>query len=82
VVSEISSESETSPWLQLTRWPSYLNGHCLLDVAALIRQTDRIVEPILLAICDSLERIIEDVYQSVCSDAINVFDQVWINSFL
>jgi hypothetical protein len=78
----MSSESETSPWLQLTRWPSYLNGHCLLDVAALVRQPDGAVEPILLAICDSLERVVEDAYRSVCNDAINVFDQVRINSFL
>jgi hypothetical protein len=76
------SASETSPWLQLTRWPSYLNGHCLLDVAALVRQPDRTLEPVLLAVCDSLERVVEDAYQSVCNDAINVFDQVRINSFL
>jgi hypothetical protein len=37
---------------------------------------------VLLAVCDSLERIVEDAYQSVCNDAINVFDQVRINSFL
>jgi hypothetical protein len=82
VVVEMSSESETSPWLQLTRWPSYLNGHYLLDVAALFRQPDGAVEPILLAIYNSLERVVEDAYRSVYNDAINVFDQVRINSFL
>jgi hypothetical protein len=82
VVAETSSESETSPWLQLTRWPSYLNGYYLLDVAALVRQPDGALEPILVAIYDSLKRVVEDVYKSVCNDAINVFNQVRINSFL
>jgi hypothetical protein len=82
IASEETSEKETSPWLQLTRWLSYLHGHCLLDVAALVRQPDAATEPVLLSICNSLERVVEDAYQSVCNDSINVFDQVRINSFL
>jgi hypothetical protein len=82
VASEETSEKETSPWLQLTRWLSYLHGHCLLDVATLVRQPDTATEPVLLSICDSLERVVEDAYQSVCNDSIDVFDQVRINSFL
>ena len=82
IVSEETSEKETSPWLQLTRWLSYLHGHCLLDVAAFVRQPDAATEPVLLSICNSLERVVEDAYQSVCNDSINVFDQVRINSFL
>lgn len=82
IASEETSEKETSPWLQLARWLSYLHGHCLLDVAALVRQPDATTEPVLLPICNSLERVVEDAYQSVCNDSINVFDQVRINSFL
>jgi hypothetical protein len=82
IASEEISEKETSPWLQLTRWLSYLHGHCLLDVTALVRQPDAATKPVLLAICNSLKRVVEDAYQSVCNDSINVFDQVRINSFL
>lgn len=82
VACDEHSAKETSPWLQLTRWLSYLNGHCLLDVAALVRQPDATTEPVLLSICNSLERVIEDAYYSVCNDSINIFDQVRINSFL
>jgi hypothetical protein len=77
-----ASGKETSPWLQLTRWLSYSYGHCLLDVAALVKQPDAASEPVLLSVCNSLERVVEDAYQSVCNDSINVFDQVRINSFL
>jgi hypothetical protein len=82
IASEETSEKENSPWLQLTRWLSYLHGHCLLDIAALVRQPDAATEPVLLCICKSLERVVEDAYQSVCNDSINVFDQFRINSFL
>jgi hypothetical protein len=82
IASEETSEKETSPWLQLTRWLSYLHGHCLLDIAALVRQPDAATEPVLHSICDSLEHVVEDTYQSVWNNSINVFDQVRINSFL
>jgi hypothetical protein len=82
IASEETSGKETSPWLHLTRWLSYLHGHCLLDVAALVRQPDATTEPVLLSICNSLGRVVEDAYQSVYNDSINVFDQVQINSFL
>ena len=82
IASEETSDEETSPWLQLTRWLSYLHGHCLLDVAALVRQPDATTKPVLLPIYNSLERVVEDAYQSVCNDSINVFDQVQMNSSL
>ena len=60
IASEETSGKETSPWLHLTRWLSYLHGHCLLDVAALVRQPDATTEPVLLSIYNSLERVVED----------------------
>ena len=82
IASEETSGKETSPWLHLTRWLSYLHGHCLLDVAALVRQPDATTEPVMLSICNNLELVVEDAYQSLCNDSINFFDQVQINSFL
>jgi hypothetical protein len=79
VVRETSSTKEMSPWLQLTRWSSYLGGRHIPSVAALL---NRELEPTLVALCDSLERIVKDAHASVLSDRINAFDQVHINSFL
>jgi len=61
---------------------AFIHGHCLLDVATLVRQPDATTKPVLLSIYNSLERVVEDAYQSVCNDSINVFDQVQINSFV
>jgi len=82
VACDENSAKETSPWLQLTRWLSYLHRKSLLDVAALVRQLGSNTKPALLSICNSLELVVEDAYYSVCNDSINVFDQVRINSFL
>ena len=82
VVCETSSTKEVSPWLQLTRWSSYLNGHHMPSVAALLAQPNKASEPILVVLCDSLERIIDEVHASVLNDRVNAFDQVHINSFL
>lgn len=59
---------ETSHCLQLTRWPSYLHGNCLFDVAAFSRQPDRACKPALISIGNKLERVIEDAYYSVCNE--------------
>jgi hypothetical protein len=82
MVLETSSQKETSPWLQLTQWPTYLYGHRLASVAALIAPPNKDSEPVLVALSSSLERIIDEAYASVYSDQINAFDQVRINSFL
>lgn len=82
VVSDDPSLKEVSPWLQLTRWPSYLQGYKLKDVAVLLDQPNEQLEPVLVALGDSLERLVDDAYNSVCSDSINAFDQIHINSFL
>ncbi|KAK5710072.1 hypothetical protein LTR17_019185 [Elasticomyces elasticus] len=73
---------EVSPWLELTRWPEYLRGHRFHDVAKLVVPPSPEKEPVLLALCDSLERVVKEAHQSICNDRVNVFDQVRINSFL
>ncbi|KAI7722752.1 hypothetical protein KC353_g226 [Hortaea werneckii] len=82
VVCDTSSTKEVSPWLQLTRWSSYLCGQHTPSVAALLVQPTRDSEPVLVALCESLERIVIDAHASVLNDRINAFDQVHINSFL
>jgi hypothetical protein len=78
----IVSTKEVSPWLQMTRWPAYLIGRDLRATAALILQPEPGSDIVLHVLCQSLERLIDDAYQSVCSDAIGVFDQIRINTFL
>ena len=82
VICGTSSTKEVSPWLHLTRWSSYLCGQHMPSVAALLAQPNRDSEPILMALCDSLERIVNEAHASVSNDRINAFDQVHINSFL
>jgi hypothetical protein len=40
------------------------------------------LDPVVHELFQSLDRLTEDAYQSVCNDAVNVFDQARINSFL
>ena len=82
IIEVPQSTKEVSPWLELTRWPSYLRGHNFLDLAALVMLPDPELEPVLMTLCKSLERLVDDAYQSICSDCINVFDQARVNSFL
>jgi hypothetical protein len=50
--------------------------------AAFIAQPTQGSEVALHAICESVDRLVDDAFHSICSDAINVFDQTRINSFL
>ena len=66
----------------MTRWPAYLVGRDLQATATLILQPEPGSELVLHVLCQSLKRLVSDAYQSVCSDAIGVFDQIRINTFL
>jgi hypothetical protein len=48
----------------------------------LIAQPRQGSEVALYTICESVDRLVDNAFHSVCSDAINVFDQTRINSFL
>ena len=75
IASGETNNKKTSPWLQLTLWLPYLQGHCLLDIIERVRQPDATDEPVLPSICNSLEHVVEDEYQSVCDGSINtIFD--------
>ena len=62
IVSSTQSSKQVSPWLELTRWPTYLDGHRLLDVASLVALPHRDSERILIIICQSVDRLVEDAY--------------------
>lgn len=82
IVRKEVDRTEVSPWLELTRWPKYLDGHSLYDAAKLADLPRARTEPLLSVLCDSVDRIVEEAHRSVCEDRINVFDQSRINSFL
>jgi len=80
-VSEHVDKTEVSPWLQLTRWSTYLHGHTLCDAAKLADLPRAGSEPLLEVLCKSVDRVVEKAQRSIREDRINVFDRVRINSF-
>lgn len=77
-----SSSKEISPWLQLTRWLGYLDGHSLNDVARLAWLPELDKEVKLLEVCRSIDRLVDAAILAVEEDRINPFDQMRINSFM
>lgn len=75
-------DTESSPWLELTRWPEYVRGHSFSQVAALAALPDPTTEPVLAVFELSIGRLIDAAYHSITTHRINEFDQVRINSFL
>ncbi len=81
VVSDTFAKSQVSPWLERTRWPRYLAGQSLSDVAQLARPPD-VGEHALKELTQAIDRLVEAAYHSVCNDRINFFAQKRIASFL
>ncbi|KAJ5557940.1 hypothetical protein N7513_003526 [Penicillium frequentans] len=77
-----NDETETSPWLELTRWPEYVRGHKFSEVASLAFPPSPVTEPVLLAVEHSVKRLVQLAFDSISSHRINAFDQVRINSFV
>ncbi|KAF7184839.1 hypothetical protein CNMCM7691_006838 [Aspergillus felis] len=70
-----------SPWLELTRWPEYLQGQDLAAVALLGCLPDPATEPVLLHFSTSIKRLIDEAYQVIKDGRLNEFDQIQINTF-
>lgn len=50
-IAPVSSDvTETSPWLDLTRWPEYIREHAFSDVARLVLLPNLMAEPILVLV--------------------------------
>jgi len=62
--SYVPISSQVSPWLERTRWTSYLNGTCLRDAARLARLPDK-GESTLTEITSSIDRLTDAAYTSV-----------------
>jgi hypothetical protein len=77
-----TDETEASPWLKLTRWAEYTQGHGFTEVASLAFLPDPATEPILIAVEQSVQRLVQRAFDSISSHRINEFDQVRINSFV
>jgi hypothetical protein len=74
--------TEVSPWLEMTRWPKYLQGHSFAEVALLASPANPASEPLLVEFQVSLDRVVEEAHSSIRNDKVNVFDQARINSFI
>jgi hypothetical protein len=81
VFQHASTKTQVSPWLEYTRWPSFLHGVSLQDAANLIRLPDK-SEPLLSELILSIDRLVEAAYTSIRQDKINFFAQKCISSFL
>lgn len=82
VILDNAAPTEVSPWLEMTRWPKYLQGHSFNDVALLALPAEPSSEPLLAEFSSSLDRIVEEAHRSIRDDKVNVFDQARINSFI
>jgi hypothetical protein len=60
-----SSAKEISPWLQLTKWLSYLDGHALGDAAKLARLPIGGSEDELTEICKSIDCLVDGAIAAV-----------------
>lgn len=81
-IKHLTARSEVSPWLERTRWTSYLEESNLLEVSELAGPIGTQSDPLLQVFARSVDRLVESVYATVCSDKINYFGQRCISSFL
>lgn len=82
VILDNTAPTEVSPWLEMTRWPKYLQGHSFAEVAQLASPANAVSEPLLGEFSASLDRVIEEAHSSIRNDKVNVFNQARINSFI
>lgn len=66
VVAKGLEKTDISPWLELTRWSTYLGGHCLPDVARLGALPDYRAEPLFEILWKSADRLAKLAHRSVC----------------
>jgi hypothetical protein len=73
---------EVSPWLELTQWPKYLQGHSFSEVASLGILPDSSCKPLLVVFVQSMERLLKRAYHTIQDLQINESGQIRINSFV
>jgi hypothetical protein len=78
VISNNHSKTEISPWLEMTRWPRYLQGHKLSKVAPLASLPIAGAEPLLDVFVASLNRLVDQARHSISQQRVSVFDQALI----
>ncbi|PVH90612.1 hypothetical protein DM02DRAFT_734499 [Periconia macrospinosa] len=68
VILDNAGQTEVSQWLEMTRWPKYLQGYSFGEVAPLASPADPASEPILIEFSDSVDRIVEEAHRSIQND--------------
>lgn len=78
IVSSSQSRTEVSPWLEMTQWSRYSQGHKLSRVAPLASLPIPGAEPLLEVFVASLDRLVDQKRESLSQQRVNVFDQALI----
>jgi hypothetical protein len=81
-IRDVTARSEVSPWLERTRWTSYLEGSNLSQGSELVGPIGAQSDPLLQVFARSVDRLVEPAYATICSDKVNYFGQRCISSFL
>lgn len=81
-IKDVIARSEVSPWLERTRWTSYLEGSNLSEVSELAGLIGTQSNPLLQVFARSVDCLVESAYATVYSDKVNYFGQRYISSFL
>ncbi|KAF7139703.1 hypothetical protein CNMCM5793_007445 [Aspergillus hiratsukae] len=76
------SATEVCPWLDLTQWPRYVQGHDFTVIAQLSSLPEPTTEPLRATWADSIQRLVARACNSVHERKINDFDLIRINSIL
>ncbi|KAL4861596.1 hypothetical protein BDV12DRAFT_207891 [Aspergillus spectabilis] len=76
------SATEVCPWLDLTQWAWYVQGHELAVLTQLAALPDPRTEPLLATLVDHVHYLVLQACQSIREKKVNKFDLIRINSVL
>jgi hypothetical protein len=76
------SATEVCPWLDLTQWARYVQGHELAVFTQLAALPDPRTESLLATLVDRVHHLVLQACQSIREKKVNEFDLMRINSVL
>lgn len=65
VILDNAALTKVLPWLEITRWPKYLQGYLFNKVALLASPADQALELLLVKFSNSLDCIVEEAHSLI-----------------